>query len=77
MLGVGLGVGVGTASGVGAASCGAWVASVGVIFPGLLPEGTEVSFRPVETMTITARITAATRMRPKIICHLVLTLARS
>ena len=36
-----------------------------------------VPSRLVDTMTITARITATTSIRPKIICHFVFVSARS
>ena len=76
-------VGVGVGEGVGAASiyrAGSSVATAGV---GVERERREVAavlsrpLRLVETMTMTARITATTRIRPKIICHLVLVSARS
>ena len=71
IFGVGLGVGVGGVSGVGTMS--EFWAGVGVAF---VPEA-PFPFRLVLTMTITARITATTSIRPKIICHLVLAKARS
>ena len=71
IFGVGLGVGVGGVSAVGRAS--EFWAGVGVAF---VPEA-PFPFRLVLTITITARMTAITSIRPKIICHLVLAAARS
>ena len=75
-VGVGVGVGVGGGSTVGATfTVGVGVATILLLLP--LPLWVSRPFRLVETMTMTARITATTRIRPKIICHLVLVSARS
>ena len=68
---MGVGVGTGSAEGISGSTVGA--AALGLL--GLTD--TSVPLRLVDTITMTARITATTRISPKIICHLVLLAARS